>query len=123
MKLTIKTKNITLSQKLTQHIEKKMFGLKKFIDILKRDEERKTLAEVFLEIKKETKHHKKGKIFSSEAIIWLPGKKLVALTESDSLLKSVVSVKKQLKMEIDKYKFRLLDKNRREQRKAKKDLR
>ena len=63
MRITIKTKNIILSNELSLFIERKIGVLKKFINILKQDipEGKKTLAEVLVEAEKETMHHKKGK--------------------------------------------------------------
>jgi len=92
--------------------------LKKFINVLKREDEiGKTLAEVFVEVGKVTKHHKKGEVFFAEAQIRLPGRSLSASATSDDLFKAIVSAKGEMEAEIEKYKTKKIDKNRRQQRK------
>lgn len=118
MKVIVKTKNLEASIALNSFVEKKFSRLKKFIDILKREDEAgKTLAEVFVELEKETRHHKKGDIFVVKSRVQLPGRSLMAQAKSDDLFKAVIEAKNELKMEIEKYKFRIIDKNRRQQRK------
>ena len=121
MKIIIKTKNIDASPVLNNFIEKKFSGLKKFINILKREDEiGKTLAEVFVEAERETKHHKKGEVFLVKAQVALPGRNIMAEERADDLFEAVVKAKEELKLEIEKFKFKKIDKNRRKQRKFKK---
>lgn len=124
MKIIIKIKNLELTESLQNFVEKKFYSLQKFIDILKDDiqKNRKTLAEVFVEIEKETEHHKKGKIFLVKTQVSLPGKSLISLSRADNLFKAVIGAKDELKMEIEKYKLKNVDKNRRQQRKLKNNL-
>lgn len=121
MKIIIKTKNLDLTQALQSFIEEKIGGLKKFVNVLKQDTPRglKTLAEVFFDIEKETKHHNKGQVFRAEARILLPGKKIVAQSSGDDLFLTVVEIKDKLQQEIKKYKLKNVEKNRRLQRKVK----
>lgn len=121
MKILIQAKNIELTEQLQKYVEKKFFGLKKFINILKREDEiGKTLAEVFVEVGKESKHHRKGEIFVVKAQVNLPGRSIMAEETRDDILMAIVAAKEELKMEIEKYKFKKIDKDRREQRKFKK---
>lgn len=113
MKIISKAKSLELTPELESFVEEKFETLKKFVNILKRKEEGKTLAEVFVELEKETKHHRKGDIFSVKALVILPGKKLMAKATSDDLLKAVVEAKERLKMEIEKYKLKIIEKRRR----------
>jgi ribosomal subunit interface protein len=118
MKIIIKTKNVDLSEEIKNFVEKKFFTLKKFINILKREDEiGKTLAEVFVEVEKETTHHKKGNIFRVKSRVYLPGREIISWSRADDLMKAVIKAKDELKMEIEKYKFKNIDRNRREQRK------
>ena len=121
MKIIIKTKNIDLTDGLQNFVEKKMGSIKKFINILKQDtpDGLKTLAEVFVEVEKQTEHHKKGKVFLVKTQIILPGKSLEAWYREDDLFKAVVGAKNELKTEIEKYKFKKIDTTRRKQRKSK----
>ena len=128
MKIIIKTKNLELTESLQKYIEEKIGLIKKFINVLKQDVPGpkgrlgKTLAEIFVEIDKETKHHNKGQIFSCQLEVRLPGKSLVAKSQSEDLYKAVIEAKNELKKEIEKYKFKKIDKNRREQRKSKTEI-
>ena len=120
MKIIIKTKNIDLSAEINDFVEKKFYGLKKFIDVLKREDEiGKTLAEVFVEVEKETKHHRKGDIFRVKSRIYLPGREIISQVRTDDLRKAIMEAKDDLKIEIEKYKFKNIDKIRRQQRKSK----
>lgn len=118
MKIIITAKNLDKSRALNDFIEKKFLTLKKFVNILKRPDEGKTLAEVFIEVEKETKHHIKGQIFLVKAQIILPGRSLMVQARADDLFKAVIKSKDELKTEIEKYKFKKIDKDRRKQRKA-----
>ena len=124
MKITIKTKNLDSTGELQSFIEKKISPLKKFIDILKEDTplKGKTLAEVLVEVEKETEHHRKGQIFNCKLEVMLPGKSLLARSQSDDLKKAIVDARKELRQEIEKYKFKNIDKNRRAQLKQKEIL-
>jgi ribosomal subunit interface protein len=124
MKIIITTKNLDLTPDLQSFIEKKIGSIKKFINILKQDTPNglKTLAEVFVEVEKETEHHKKGKVFSVKTQVILPGKSLVAWSRADDMFKAIIGAKDELKMEIEKYKFKKIDKNRRQERKSKREI-
>jgi ribosomal subunit interface protein len=113
MRIIIKTKNLESSEVLNKFIEKKFSGLEKFID---------ASAEVSIEVEKETKHHKKGEIFMVKAMVSMLGRSLMAQAKSDDLFKAVVIAKDELKMEIEKYKFKKIDKDRREQMKKEKNI-
>ncbi len=107
MKIIIKAKDFELTEALENFIKKKFSSLEKFI----KDED------IFVEIFKETRHHKKGDIFCTEARINMMGKELVATAKEDDIFKAIVEAKNEIKMEIEKRKLKNLDKNRRLQRK------
>jgi len=121
MKIIIKTKNLELTDALQNFTEEKVLTLKKFIKVLKKDEEKNTLAEVLVELERETNHHRKGDVYVVKCQIRLPGRSLMAEARSDDLLKAVVATKDEMKMEIEKYKFKKTDVRRREQRKLKRE--
>lgn len=123
MKIIIKTKNIEPTESLSDFINEKFISLKKFTDILKREEGMcKTLAEVFVEVEKETKHHNKGKVFKAEAEILFPGRKIMAQATGDDLLLTIVEVKDKLQQEIKKYKEKKIALHDKGARKAKKEI-
>ena len=120
MKVIIKTRKLELTPALKNFTEKKFYSLKKFINILKREDEiGKTMAEVLVELERETIHHKKGEVFVVRCRVDLPGRSLVASAKSDDMLKAIILAKDEMKMEIEKYKFKKIDQQRREQRKMK----
>lgn len=123
MKITVKTKNLDLTPALSNYVAEKFMSIKKFVSVLKENTLAgiKTLADVVVEVQKETKHHRKGEIFWAKAWLSLPGKSLMASFKSDDLRKAIVGAKDELKMEIEKHKVKKIDKSRRKQRKAKAD--
>ena len=124
MKIIINAKNLELTSVLKSFIEKKIGAIKKFVNILKQDtpQKGKTLAEVFVEVEKESKHHRKGEIFLVKAQVVLPGKSLSASARADDLFKAIIAAKDELKEEIGKYKVKKIDKVRRTQRKLKEEI-
>ncbi len=112
MIVTIKTKNLEQSEALNTFVEKKFETIQKFVD------DDKMLTEVFVEIEKETKHHKKGDIFLVKAQVILLGKSLMAEANGDDLFVAVGKAKDELKNEIEKYKIKKIDKTRRQARKS-----
>lgn len=123
MKIIIKTKNIEPTESLRDFINEKFINLKKFIALLKREEGMgKTLAEVFVEVEKETGHHNKGEIFLAEASLKLPGKNLMASARSDDILNVITKVRNELKSEINKYKSKEIEGTRRRKKQAKKEI-
>ncbi|MDO8486325.1 MAG: HPF/RaiA family ribosome-associated protein [Candidatus Staskawiczbacteria bacterium] len=125
MKIIIKTKNLKLTAILQEFIEEKIGGLKRFVKILQKENDfkkGKDSGEFFVEVKRETKHHRKGDIFRAEARVHLPGKTLVAISEKDDLERAIVDVKDELQQEIKKYKLKKTEVVIRKQRKAKKEL-
>lgn len=104
MNIIIKTKNLEITDLLEDFINKKMGALKKFLDFLNSDS-----LELFVEVEKETSHHRKGDIFMAEANIHLPGKTLMAKAHGEDLMKLVGEVKDELEREIRKYKTKRIE--------------
>lgn len=110
MKINLKATNIELEKNAITYIDEKIKGLAKFLEILKEEgAEKKTIAEVWVEVGKETRHHKKGPFFFAEAQLHLPGKSIRARAITDNLKKSVNKVKDELEIEIKKYKLKPAD--------------
>ena len=124
MKIITKAKNLELTDNLQNFVDEKIGGLKRFIDILKEDtpEKGKTLAEVFVELEKETKHHRKGDIFIANGKLVLPRKLIVVSARKDDIWEAVISMVDAFQVEIKQYKLKSIDKNRRQQRKFKKEI-
>ena len=122
MKVIIKTRKLELTNSLKAFTEKKFYSLKKFINILKKEEEKNTLAKALVELERETRHHKKGEIFIARCRVQLPGRSLIAKAKSDDLLKAIVATKNEMKTEIEKIKVKKTNSRRRQQRKMKQKL-
>ena len=80
------------------------------------------MAEIFVEVEKETKHHRKGDIFLVKAQMSMPGRSILAEEKGDNIFSVVVAAKEELKLEIEKYKLKKIDKARRGQRNSKKEI-
>ena len=76
MKIIIKTKDLELKPSFEDLIQKKMSGIEKLANGFQEN------SKLFVEVKRETQHHRKGDIFLAEAIISLPGRKLVATEDA-----------------------------------------
>jgi len=113
MQLIIKTKNLDLTNSLENLVNKKMSGLEKFL--------KSKDSKVFVEIEKETKHHRKGDIFAAEVIIGAPGESLVARAHGEDLIRALVQAREQLEREIRKHKAKIVELPRRKYRKIKKE--
>lgn len=124
MKIITKTKNFELTDGIQIFVDEKLASLKKFINVLKEDapEKGKSLAELFVELEKETAHHRKGNIFICQLDVRLPGRRLVVKANSDDLNKAIVSARKELEREIKEYKVKKIELSRRLQKKSKRDI-
>lgn len=110
MNIIIKTKNVELTESLGSFINTKVSKLEKFFH--------QSSPECFIEIERETRHHKKGDVFFAQALISVPGKKLVATAHGDDLQKAIIKVCEELEVEIKKYKFKKIELPRREAKKS-----
>lgn len=123
MIINITTKNLELTESLENVINKKIGRIQKFTNILQHDSAPKggkSSAEVFVVVKKETKHHRQGDIFETEATLHLPGKTLVARAHGPSLPITIAEVSDELEIEIRKYKTKTIDLPRRKAQKMEK---
>ena len=110
MKIVIKTKNIELNQALRDWIYKKLEPLEKFEKIFREDYynhffgKGKPRVEMWLEIGKTTKHHRKGPFFFAEAQMRFPKKSIRSEAFSKNLRAAITEVKDELQREIKQYK-------------------
>lgn len=120
MNIIIKTKNLELTDWLRDVVNNKIGGLKKFIKKFKKGQN--ILFDTFVEVEKESLHHKKGDIFRTEVKIRMFSKNLVARAHGEELIKTITDVKKELEREIQKYKFKEVELPRRKYRKIKNNI-
>lgn len=127
MKITIKTKNVKLTQNLQKYINEKINSLEKFSRIFQQKQKyffkkEKLGMVVRIEIGKETLHHKKGNIFLVGCQMKLLGKIVRAEVVSKNLRQAVNEVKDILQKELKQYKEKLTSKNLRKARIFKKSF-
>lgn len=107
MKINIKAKT-DLTPALKAYIEKKLAPLAKFI---KRFDE-KGDAEIWLEVSRTTRHHRKGDVFVAAADLRLPRKILRAEEYAEDIRIAIDRAKDTLRLEIGKYKTRFARRRR-----------
>ena len=116
MKIVIKTKNLKLSRELKDFVEEKLGSLEKFLKIIY-DKEKyfnsyfgkgKPRLEMWFEIGKESRHHKKGPVFRAEAQIRLPKKSIRTEAVSKNLRQAITEVKDELQRELKQYKEKII---------------
>lgn len=109
MKIIIKTKNIKLTPALYQYIEEKINSLEKF---LRTFEKAKSEVKAWVEVGKETQHHRKGPFFRAECQIRLSGKSIRSVAVKEDLRLAIDEVKDELQRGLKRYKRKGIDKIR-----------
>jgi ribosomal subunit interface protein len=143
MKINILTKNIKLTPALKDFIEEKINSLEKFAKILQNKEyfnhlpsgakvekkepsltfgKRKPRIEAWVEISKESGHHKKGSLFSAECQMRFPKKSIRSTAQSENLKLAINEVKDELQRELKEYKEKLVAEKERKSRILKKEI-
>lgn len=100
MHINIKGTELDVTPALSEYIAKRLEPLARFV---KRYEEKKEI-QMFVEVARTTKHHKKGNVFYAEVTLELPGKMLRAeATDSDA--RAAIDLAKDIvKREMEEYK-------------------
>lgn len=111
MNIIIKTKNFELTRFLEEFVNDKVGKLEKFLGSAGG-------KEVFMELEKETNHHRKGDVFVAHIQIQLPGKILMAKAHGEDLNKAIIDAKNEMEIEIKKYKTKTIETPRRKIRKS-----
>lgn len=100
MKINTRAKYLDLTPPINQYLEQKIGSLARFIKSFDKD----GVAEIWLEISRTTKHHRRGKVFRAEADLRLPGKILRVESENCDIRVAIDQIKDKLQREIKKYK-------------------
>ncbi|HLD70755.1 MAG TPA: ribosome-associated translation inhibitor RaiA [Negativicutes bacterium] len=113
MQIIIKAKGIEVNQPLESFINKKIGGLKKFLGSFENHQlpvtEGRQLFDTFVEVERETNHHRQGKIFMASAKIYMPGKSLFAKANGEDIISAISEVRDELETEIRKYKSKIVE--------------
>ncbi len=108
MKITIK-KNLDMTPSLATYVEEKLGTIEKFVEHF----DKGGMVELRLELSRTTQHHHKGgEVFSAVADLRLPGKILRAEEYAENVRKAIDRAKDTLKLEIEKYKTKMIEKER-----------
>ncbi|MEK7516377.1 MAG: ribosome-associated translation inhibitor RaiA [Patescibacteria group bacterium] len=99
MQITIKATNFSLTPAIESLVEEKLGGLAKYIQPL----DATGVALCVVEVGKTTRHHLKGPFFRAEADVRLPGRVLRAEASEKTLLRALVTVKRELQKQIETY--------------------
>jgi len=129
MKINILTKNIKLTPALKDFIEEKINPLEKFAKILYTEKyvnhffgKGKPRVEAWIEIRKETLHHKKGPFFWAECQLRFPKRSTRVVAKREDLKLAITEVKDELQRELKEYKEKIMAKEKRGARIFKKGL-
>ncbi len=106
MKIDILGNKIDLTPSIKKYVNDKLVPLGKMISRFEKEGE----TTLFVEIARATRHHKKGDVFYVEATVSLPGKTLRAENFADDARDGIDSIRKVLKLELQKFKEKKEDK-------------
>ena len=126
MQIIIKTKNMELGAPLESFIHKKIGGLKKFLGAFQKSDltvtDGRNLFDAFVEVSRESNHHKQGKVFKAEVKIYMPGRNLFAKANGEDIISAISQVRDELETEIRKYKSRVVEFPRRRAKQKKEEV-
>jgi putative sigma-54 modulation protein len=110
MTITLRGTNLELTEALKAYVDEKIGGLTKFFD---------SIQQANVDIGMRSHHHQKGDIFYAEVNLQVPGELIRVVKEADDLYKAIDSVKDHLKIDLEKRKDKMRDKDKREIRSQK----
>jgi putative sigma-54 modulation protein len=108
MKIIIESGGMELTESVRTYADRKFRTLEKFVSRFEKGGE----IELHVEILKTTQHHRKGDIYQANANIRLPGKMLNVGEKAADVHTAIDLAKDVLKMEIEKYKARIIEPKR-----------
>jgi len=123
MKIIIKSTKFKITPFLKKYIEEKINSLEKFSKIFQNKKyfnhffsKGKPKVEAWVEVGKETLHHKKGPFFWAECQMRFPGKSLRATARAKSLEIAINEIRNELKRQMKEYKEKMATKIKHGQR-------
>jgi ribosomal subunit interface protein len=119
MKVVIKTTNLKLTQGLKNFVEEKINSLEKFSRVLYNERyysdffrKGKPRVESWVEIGKETLHHKKGPFFWAECQMRFPRRSIRVSGRAEDLKTAITEIKDKLQRELKEYKEKMVAKRK-----------
>lgn len=129
MKIVIQAKNLELTQEIKDFIEEKINDLERFSDDFQDEKyfngffgKGKPRVEAWVEVGKETLHHRKGNLFYAECQMRFPKKSLRSVAKRDDLKLAITEVKDELQRQLKQYKRKLAAKTERKARVIKEEI-
>ena len=116
MKINIVSQKLEVTESLKKFIEDKFSSLARLASALEKEGE----LNVFVEVSRITRHHKKGDVFYEEATAGVPGRTLRAEAISSDARTAVNKARDVLRIEIQKYMGSRTNKPRKSARAAEK---
>ncbi|HQK63662.1 MAG TPA: HPF/RaiA family ribosome-associated protein [Candidatus Staskawiczbacteria bacterium] len=113
--VTIKSKNLEITEAFNEFIVKKSASLEKLID-------GRNTSDIIIEIEKEAGHSKKGENFFASGSVSLPGQNISVQERSEDAKKAIVGMIDDFKVEVKKYKSKNKEYVRKKQRNSDKFL-
>ena len=104
MNISVKHIGLESTPTLDKYVDTKVKSLEKLVKSLEIDAE----AELFLELSRTTRHHHKGNVFLASAKLVLPGKTFRGSEQSDDIRTALDALKDMLKMDLERYKERVV---------------
>jgi ribosomal subunit interface protein len=100
----IQCTNIDSTEAIKSYAKEKMEGLTKFFD---------NIQQIDIDVGMKSHHHNKGKIYYAESNVVIPGKKLLRVSkDAEDLYKAIDKVRDHLKVELEKIKGKMRDRDR-----------
>ena len=110
MIINIQAKGVDMTDAIKQYAEEKATDLEKYFD---------NIVGIDAIVGMNSNHHNKGKIYFAEFNVQVPGKNLNMKKEAEDLYKAIDKVKDHLKVEFEKMKGKMRDKDKKELRDVK----
>ena len=102
MNINVQAKGIDMTDAIKQYVEDKAQMLTKYFD---------NIVSVDVIVGMNSQHHQKGKIYFAEFNVSVPGKNINLKKEAEDLYKAIDKVKDHLKVEFEKMKGKMRDKD------------
>lgn len=99
MKFHIKTTNLDLTPSLENYLKNKFSVFERLLKKI----DKEGAVEVWTEMSRVSRHHRKGEVFRAETDIRLPGKILRAEAIAPDIRSAIDELKDELKKQINKY--------------------
>lgn len=102
MNINIQAKGIDMTGAIKQYVEEKAGNLEKYFD---------NIIGVDVIVGMDSQHHHKGSVYFAEFNVAIPGKNINLKKEAEDLYKAIDKVRDHLKVEFEKMKGKMRDKD------------